>query len=120
MTREVAAGPHVVSLTGGPASATIAAAMPTLGRVVLLLLVTASLVAAGVPPAIDEDRSVPGFCSPDCPLQQDATHSVAVAPPAPRYDGTAEATRERPVAASVPVALAAAAALDAPRAPPLA
>jgi len=94
--------------------------MLTLGRVVLLLLVTASLVAAGVPPALDEDRSVPGFCSPDCPLQQDATHSVAVAPPAPRYDGTAEATRERPAAPSVPVALAAAAALDAPRAPPLA
>jgi hypothetical protein len=107
-------------LTGGPASATIAAAMPTLARVVLLLLVTASLVAAGVPPALDEDRSVPGFCSPDCPLQQDATHSVAVAPPAPRYEGTAGATRERPAAASAPAELIEAAAPDAPRAPPLA
>jgi hypothetical protein len=107
-------------LTGDPASATIAAAMLTLGRVVLLLLVTASLVAAAVPPALDEDRSVPGFCSPDCPLQQDATHSVAVSPPAPRYDGTAEATRERPAAAAAPAEHTAAAAPDAPRAPPLA
>ena len=56
--------------------------MTTLARGVLLLLVTASLVAAGIPPALDEDRSVPGFCSPDCPLQQVA-HAVAVAP-APR------------------------------------
>lgn len=94
--------------------------MTTLVRVVLLLLVTASLVAAGIPPALDEDRSVPGFCSPDCPLQQDATHSIAVTPPTPRHDGTAAATRERPAAAPTPGALAALASPDAPRAPPLA
>src|SRR6202011_1444698 len=119
-TREVPAGPaagrHVIRLPGDPASATIAAPMLTLGRVVLLLLVTASLVAAGVPPALDEDRSGPGFCSPDCPLQQDATHSGAGAPPAPRYNRTAEATRERPAVPSAPAELTAAAALDAPRA----
>ena len=93
--------------------------MHTLGRAVLLLLLTASLVAAGIPPALDEDRSVPGFCSPDCPLQQDASHSVAVAPPPLRHDGTAEATRERPPAAPVQATLTTAASPDAPRAPPL-
>src|SRR5260370_21269643 len=76
--------------------------MHTLGRIALLLLVTASLVAAGIPPALDEDRSVPGFCSPDCPLQQDATHSLAVAPPPPRHDWTVQATRERPGAPPPP------------------
>jgi len=94
--------------------------MASLGRAALLLLTAVTLAAAGIPPALDEDRSVPGFCSPDCPLQQDATHSVAVAPPAPRYEGTAGATRERPAAASAPAELIEAAAPDAPRAPPLA
>jgi hypothetical protein len=107
-------------LTGGTASATIAARMHTLGRVALLLLVTTTLVAAGIPPALDEDRSVPGFCSPDCPLQQDATHSLAVAPPPPRHDWTVQATAERPSVATSPAALATPASPDAPRAPPLA
>jgi len=107
-------------LTGGAASSTIAARMHTLGRIALLLLVTASLVAAGIPPALDEDRSVPGFCSPDCPLQQDATHSLAVAPPPPRHDWTVQATRERPGAAATSAVLLPAASPDAPRAPPLA
>jgi hypothetical protein len=107
-------------LTGGAASSTIAARMHTLGRVALLLLVTTTLVAAGIPPALDEDRSVPGFCSPDCPLQQDAAHSVAVAPPPPRHDWTAQATGERPSVAPAPAALVTLASPDAPRAPPLA
>jgi hypothetical protein len=107
-------------LTGGAASSTIAARMHTLGRVALVLLVTATLVAAGVPPALDEDRSVPGFCSPDCPLQQDATHSLAVAPPPPRRDWTVQATGERPSVATTPAALVTPASPDAPRAPPLA
>jgi hypothetical protein len=94
--------------------------MHTLGRIALLLLVTASLVAAGIPPALDKDRSVPGFCSPDCPLQQDATHSLAVAPPPPRHDWTVQATRERPGAAPTSAVLLPAASPDAPRAPPLA
>ena len=94
--------------------------MHTLGRVALLLLVTATLVAAGIPPALDEDRSVPGFCSPDCPLQQDATHSLAVAPPPPRHDWTVQATGERPSVAPSPAALITPASPDAPRAPPLA
>jgi hypothetical protein len=105
-------------LTGGAASATIAPAMPRLGRAVLLLLVVGSLVAAGIPPALDEDRSVPGFCSPDCPLQQDAAHSVAVAPPPPRHESVVGATRERPPAVPVPRALSTPASADAPRAPP--
>lgn len=93
--------------------------MHTLGRALLLLLVIASLVAAGIPPALDEDRSVPGFCRPDCPLQQDASHSDAVAPPPPRQDGTAEATWERPPAAPVRATLIAATSSDSPRAPPI-
>jgi hypothetical protein len=107
-------------LTGGTASSTIAARMHTLGRVALLLLVTTTLVAAGIPPALDEDRSVPGFCSPDCPLQQDATHSLAVAPPPPRHDWTVQATGERPAAATASALLVTTASPDAPRAPPLA
>ncbi|HWO06181.1 MAG TPA: hypothetical protein VNQ54_15380 [Methylomirabilota bacterium] len=107
-------------MTGGTASSTIAARMHTLGRVALLLLVTTTLVAAGIPPALDEDRSVPGFCSPDCPLQQDATHSLAVAPPPPRHDWTVQATGERPSVAPSPAALVTPASPDAPRAPPLA
>jgi hypothetical protein len=107
-------------LTGGTASSTIAARMHILGRVALLLLVTATLVPAGIPPALDEDRSVPGFCSPDCPLQQDATHSLAVAPPPPRHDWTVQATGERPSVAPSPAALVTPASPDAPRAPPLA
>jgi len=94
--------------------------MHTLGRVALLLLVTASLVGAGIPPALDEDRSVPGFCSPDCPLQQDATHSLAVTPPPPRRDWTVQATGERPSASPSAAVLVTAASPDAPRAPPLA
>jgi hypothetical protein len=106
-------------LTGGAASATIAAAMPTLGRAMLLLLVAISLVAVGIPPALDEDRSVPGFCSPDCPLQQVA-HAVAVAPAPLRPAVRVEATRERRLPEQ-PVELPSSLTLpDAPRAPPVA
>ena len=92
--------------------------MHTLGRIALLLLVTASLVAAGIPPALDEDRSVPGFCSPDCPLQQDAAHSVAVAPAPARDDWSAAPTRELLPSALVLAMLVTVASPDAPRAPP--
>jgi hypothetical protein len=92
--------------------------MQALGRVALLLLVAAAVVAAGIPPALDEDRSVPGFCSPDCPLQQDAAHSVAVAPAVARRDWSAEPTQEwlRPAAALA--VLVTPASPGAPRAPP--
>ena len=93
--------------------------MASLGRAALLLLVAVTLAAAGVPPALDEDRSVPGFCSPDCPLQQVA-HSVAVAPVPVRHDGSAEPARERPTPEPAGACLAAATLPDAPRAPPLA
>jgi len=53
--------------------------MRLLGRTILLLLAGA-LVIASLPPGFDEDRSVAGFCSPDCLLQQDATHSVEPTP----------------------------------------
>jgi ribose/xylose/arabinose/galactoside ABC-type transport system permease subunit len=93
-------------------------AMLVLGRAALLLLVAATLVVAGVPPTLDEDRSVPGFCSPDCPLQQDAAHSGAVAPPPSRHDCSAAPTRERPQAAPPLAVLIVPASPDAPRAPP--
>jgi hypothetical protein len=50
-------------------------AMRVLGRVWALLLLLA--IAAPAPPDPVEDRSVPGYCSPDCPLQQVA-HAVAI------------------------------------------
>jgi hypothetical protein len=93
--------------------------MASLGRAALLLLVAVTLAAAGVPPALDEDRSVPGFCSPDCPLQQVA-HSVALAPAPVRHDRSIEPARERPTPEPVAACLATAALPDAPRAPPLA
>jgi hypothetical protein len=68
--------------------------MHALGRAALLLLVALALTAAGIPPALDEDRSVPGFCSPDCPLQQDA-QSAAVAPMPARHTRPADPARER-------------------------
>jgi hypothetical protein len=91
--------------------------MQRLGRAALLLLVALALTGAGIPPALDEDRSVPGFCSPDCPLQQDA-QSVAVAPmPAP-HTRPADPARERHDAAPTFSAPAAPASPDSPRAPP--
>lgn len=93
--------------------------MASLGRAALLLLIAVTLAAAGVPPALDEDRSVPGFCSPDCPLQQVA-HSVAVAPVPVRHDGSVEAARERPTPEPAAACLPPARLPDAPRAPPLA
>ena len=93
--------------------------MASLGRAALLLLVAVALTVAGIPPALDEDRSVPGFCSPDCPLEQDA-HSVAVAPAPVRDHRIGVAAREAPGAGPVTVCLDTAASPDAPRAPPLA
>jgi hypothetical protein len=91
--------------------------MASLGRATLLLLVAVTLVAAGIPPALNEDRSVPGFCSPDCPLQQVA-HSMAVAVVPARHDGSAEPTGEGPRPETAHVCLEAVALPDAPRAPP--
>ena len=92
--------------------------MRAFGRAALLLLfVAVPLAAAGVPPALDEDRSVPGFCSPDCPLQQDA-HSVAIAPAPPRYARSGEPAREQLSTATASARLATPASPDAPRAPP--
>jgi hypothetical protein len=93
--------------------------MASLGRTALLLLVVVTLTAAGIPPALDEDRSVPGFCSPDCPLQQDA-HSVAVAPAPVRHHRIVAPAREAPGAGPVTVCLETSASPDAPRAPPIA
>jgi hypothetical protein len=93
------------------------AAMFVLGRAALLLLVGVALVAAGIPPALDEDRSVPGFCSPDCPLQQVA-HTAAVTTPLLRHDRTAGPARERPLPAPVRAVVSAPASPDSPRAPP--
>jgi hypothetical protein len=106
-------------LTAGRASSTIARLMASLGRAALLLLVALTLAAAGIPPALDEDRSVPGFCSPDCPLQQVA-HAVAVAPAPGRQLGSVEPARERPLPEPGRALLDAVRLPDAPRAPPLA
>ena len=91
--------------------------MRSLGQTALLLLVTIALMVASIPPALDEDRSVPGYCSPDCPLQQDG-HSVAVAPAPIRPHRLGAATRETPEPRPLPACLDAAASPDAPRAPP--
>lgn len=81
-------------------------------------LVAASVALAGIPPALDEDRSQPGFCSPDCPLQQDATHSIAVAIALAPTGRPVEPAREQLGAAPTPAHRAAPASPDAPRAPP--
>ena len=92
--------------------------MRLLGRAVLLL-VAATLIVASLPPGFDEDRSVAGFCSPDCLLQQDAAaHSVALTPPPNDQSWSAERAPDRSRAAhgGTPVTLAAPP--DSPRAPP--
>jgi hypothetical protein len=85
----------------------------------LVALLTASVVLAGVPPSLDEDRSESGYCSPDCPLQQDATHSIAVAPALPPRGRPVEAVRETLAAAPTPARPTVPASPDASRAPPL-
>jgi hypothetical protein len=91
--------------------------MRLLGRAVVLLL-AAALVVASLPPGFDEDRSIAGFCSPDCLLQQDAAHSVAITPTLARRDVSVEPTPERSRVALAVVAFSQAAAPDTPRAPP--
>jgi hypothetical protein len=91
--------------------------MHAIGRAALLLLAALALTAAGIPPALDEDRSLPGFCSPDCPLQQDA-HSVAVAPTVTRHTRPADPAPERRDVASAFTPPGAPASPDSPRAPP--
>jgi hypothetical protein len=91
--------------------------MLPLGRAALLLLLALALTVAGVPPALDEDRSVPGFCSPDCPLQQDV-HSVATAPMMTRHTRPADPSRERHDVVPAFTPTAAPASPDTPRAPP--
>ena len=105
-------------MTGTPVSSTITPPMRRLGRAALLLLVSVSLVAAGIPPALDEDRSVPGFCSPDCPLQQDLAHSVAVTPAAVSQEPAGLAVGPRLELAPPRAQLSTPASPDAPRAPP--
>ena len=104
-------------LTRGAASSTIGRPMHAPGRAVLLLLVALALTAAGITPALDEDRSVPGFCSPDCPLQQDV-HSVAVAAAFARHLRPADPARERQDVAPAFALPPASASPDTPRAPP--
>jgi hypothetical protein len=89
--------------------------MRVLGRAWALLLLLA--LGAPAPPEPVEDRSVPGYCSPDCPLQQIA-HAVAI-PTATPPDLAGDALSGRPVllgraAATPPAPLAP----DAPRGPP--
>jgi hypothetical protein len=91
--------------------------MRLLGRVVVLLLAGA-LVVASLPPGFDEDRSEAGFCSPDCLLQQDAAHAVAVTPTPGRYDRSVDPTPERAGVTPAVPPLIHADAPDTPRAPP--
>jgi hypothetical protein len=104
-------------LDRGPAFFHYRRAMRLLGRAVLLLLAGA-LVVATLPPGFDEDRSEAGFCSPDCLLQQDAAHAVAVTPTSVRYDRSVDSTPERSDVTPVVSPLVQADALDTPRAPP--
>jgi hypothetical protein len=73
---------------------------------------------AGIPPALDEDRSAPGFCSPDCPLQQHATHTVAVAPDLSMRAAPTAPPRQAPPAFPTRICPAVAVAPEAPRGPP--
>jgi hypothetical protein len=91
--------------------------MRLLGRAVVLMLAGA-LVFASLPPGFDEDRSVAGFCSPDCLLQQDAAHSVAITPTPVRHDSAVDPTPEPANASPTPAPLARTDAPDTPRAPP--
>jgi hypothetical protein len=91
--------------------------MHALGRAALLLLAALALTAAGIPPALDEDRSVPGFCSPDCALQQDV-HSVAVGPTPARHTRPADPARERRDVVPTFALPGGPASPDTPRAPP--
>ena len=77
-----------------------------------------SVVLADVPPAFDEDRTELGFCSPDCPLQRDAAHSVAAAPSLAPHTAVVASVRKTPDAAPIEAYPAVAASPDAPRAPP--
>ena len=88
----------------------------TFAAVVALLAV--SVLSADIPPTLEEDRSQPGFCSPDCPLQHDAAHSVAVAPVLGPSSLLVAPVRREPDAAWTPTYPAVAASPDAPRAPP--
>ena len=97
------------------------AALRLARRCALLLtiaLAATALVGAGVPPPPDEDRREPGFCSPDCPLQQHVTHSVAVATDLSARAAPAERPRQAPPVLPQSIYPAVAVALDAPRAPP--
>jgi hypothetical protein len=98
---------------------------PALGRlarrcwlVVTVALTATALVGAGIPPALDEDRSAPGFCSPDCPLQQHATHTVAVAPDLSMRAAPTAPPRQAPPVFPTRICPAVAVAPDAPRGPP--
>lgn len=83
-----------------------------------IALLALTIVVAGIPPALDEDRTEPGFCSPDCPLQQDATHSDATSPARAFRSVPAELAREELKAVATPVYTAVPPSPDAPRAPP--
>jgi hypothetical protein len=92
--------------------------MRLLGRAVLLLL-AAIVIVASLPPGFDEDRSVAGFCSPDCLLQQDAAaHSVAVTPPPSQQSWSFGYIPERARASHDVTPVTLAAPPDSPRAPP--
>ena len=92
--------------------------MRRVGRAVSLL-VAATLIVASLPPGFDEDRSVAGFCSPDCLLQQDAAaHSVAVTPRPSEQSWSFEYAPERSRAAHDVAPVTLAAPPDSPRAPP--
>jgi hypothetical protein len=86
--------------------------------VVTVALAATALVGAGIPPALDEDRSAPGFCSPDCPLQQHATHTVAVAPDLSMRAAPTAPPRQAPPAFPTRICPAVAVAPEAPRGPP--
>jgi hypothetical protein len=92
--------------------------MLPLGRILVLLL-GATLAVASLPPGLDEDRSAPGFCSPDCQLQHDgAARSMAIAPMPIRQDRPVEASAEHARFPTAEAPLARPASPDAPRAPP--
>jgi hypothetical protein len=91
--------------------------MGTAGRAAVLLF-AAVLMVASIPPMLDEDRSIVGFCSPGCLLQQDAAHSVAVTPTPVRHEWSTGPTREWLVLTPAAAVLVHVAAPDIPRAPP--
>jgi hypothetical protein len=85
---------------------------------IVVVILAASVLVADIPPTLDEDRSQTGFCSPDCPLQRDAAHSLGVVPALAPRSFLMAPVRIEAEAVRILAHPAVVASSDAPRAPP--